>query len=169
MLTSTASSLVSGGARLGAATASAALGGTAKEGLSAAPKRGNYFIDLLFRSDHPNPSVNASSQRAEVTRIVASSLAHGELVQTDEIYLAQLVAAHTAQRAVDAEQRVITTIAQAKADAAEVETAAREAADKARKAAAKVSLWTFFSLWVGAFCASYAATVGGRQRDSVKL
>ena len=71
--------------------------------------------------------------------------------------------------ALDAEQRVIATIAHAKAAATEAKAAARQAADLARKAAAKLSLWTFVSLLAGAFCASYAATVGGRQRDHVKL
>jgi hypothetical protein len=28
-------------------------------------------------------------------------------------------------------------------------------------------LWTFVALLTGAFCASFAATVGGRQRDHV--
>jgi len=30
-------------------------------------------------------------------------------------------------------------------------------------------LWTFLALLMGAFCASYAATVGGRQRDHVQV
>jgi hypothetical protein len=39
----------------------------------------------------------------------------------------------------------------------------------ARKAAAHLSLWIFVALLIGAFCASYAATIGGRERDHVKL
>jgi hypothetical protein len=56
---------------------------------------------------------------------------------------------------------------QAKTAAPPAETAARAAADTARKAAAYLSLWIFVSLLIGAFCASYAATIGGRQRDNV--
>ena len=41
------------------------------------------------------------------------------------------------------------------------------AADEARRAGAKSLLWTFVALLMGAFCASVAATVGGRQRDHV--
>jgi hypothetical protein len=46
------------------------------------------------------------------------------------------------------------------------EVAAREAADKARKASAFSALWLFVSLLIGAFIASLAATYGGRQRDA---
>ena len=46
---------------------------------------------------------------------------------------------------------------------------ARDAEDSTRKAAAHVLLWLFLALLTGAFSASYAATIGGRQRDHVKL
>jgi hypothetical protein len=46
---------------------------------------------------------------------------------------------------------------------------AREAADKARKAVAHAMYWTFLALLVGAFCASFAATIGGKQRDRVMV
>lgn len=45
--------------------------------------------------------------------------------------------------------------------------AARQAADTARKAAAHTLLWIFVASLIGAFSASYAATIGGRQRDLV--
>jgi hypothetical protein len=44
--------------------------------------------------------------------------------------------------------------------------AAREAADKARKASAYSAMWLFVSLLIGAFVASLAATFGGRRRDA---
>ena len=56
----------------------------------------------------------------------------------------------------DAEQRV-----------SEVITAEKQAADAARKATAHGLLWMFLALLIGAFCASFAATIGGRQRDQV--
>jgi hypothetical protein len=43
----------------------------------------------------------------------------------------------------------------------------QQAADSVRKAAAHLSLWLFVAFLIGAFCASYAATIGGRQRDQV--
>jgi hypothetical protein len=44
----------------------------------------------------------------------------------------------------------------------------RQAAEEARKETGRFLLWTFVALLCGAFCASYAATIGGRQRDHLK-
>jgi hypothetical protein len=44
---------------------------------------------------------------------------------------------------------------------------AQTAAEIARKAVAHTLLWTFVALLIGAFCASLAGTIGGRQRDHV--
>jgi hypothetical protein len=68
--------------------------------------------------------------------------------------LAQLVSAKTGLSQSDAAQRVSDVMAQA-----------RQVADATRKATARFLLWTFLALLIGAFCASYAATIGGRQRD----
>jgi TctA family transporter len=43
--------------------------------------------------------------------------------------------------------------------------AAKDTADKTRKASATAALWLFVSLLMGAFAASFAAIYGGRQRD----
>ena len=43
--------------------------------------------------------------------------------------------------------------------------AAKDTADKARKASATAALWLFVSLLMGAFAASFTAIYGGRQRD----
>jgi len=45
---------------------------------------------------------------------------------------------------------------------------AKEAADKARKAAAAFALWGFASMLIGAFVASLAATWGGKRRDALR-
>jgi hypothetical protein len=57
--------------------------------------------------------------------------------------------------------------AEAQRRVAEVLNQARQAADDARRATAHFLYWTFLALLIGAFCASYAATIGGRQRDNV--
>lgn len=44
---------------------------------------------------------------------------------------------------------------------------ALQAADDARKAFAHSMYWTFVALLIGAFCASVAATIGGKERDRV--
>ena len=65
-----------------------------------------------------------------------------------------------------AEKRVSDAYVQAQSRLNEAEVAARDAADKARKASAYGALWLFVSLLVGAFIASWAATFGGQQRDN---
>jgi hypothetical protein len=44
---------------------------------------------------------------------------------------------------------------------------AKQAADAARKASASASFYLFFSMLIGAFIASAAGAIGGRQRDLV--
>lgn len=44
----------------------------------------------------------------------------------------------------------------------------RQAVEAARKETGRFLLWTFVALLIGAFCASFAATIGGRQRDHLK-
>ena len=51
----------------------------------------------------------------------------------------------------------------------EVFGAAQQAADTARKIVAHSLLWAFLALLIGAFCASLAGTIGGRQRDHVMV
>jgi hypothetical protein len=117
-----------------------------------------YFVDMLLRSNQPNPDRNDASVRAEITRILDRSLQQGDASATDQNYLAQLVAARTGLTRPEAEKRV-----------SDVLTQARQAADSTRKAVAHSLYWTFLALLIGAFCASYAATIGGRQRDHVMV
>jgi hypothetical protein len=46
---------------------------------------------------------------------------------------------------------------------------AKSSAEATRKAIAHSLLWTFIALLIGAFCSSFAGTIGGRQRDHVVL
>ena len=169
-LTSAATSMVGGAAQLGA-TGLATAGGAAMATSAAGQAEGRnlnpteYFADTLFRSERPSPDGNDAPVRAEVGRIFANALWQGEgdVPAADKTYLAQVVAAKTGLSPTDAEKRVSEVVARVKSAAAE----ARQAADTARKAAAHLSLWIFLALLSGAFCASYAATLGGRQRDHV--
>jgi hypothetical protein len=121
------------------------------------PTPNEYFVDLLFRSDRPIEDATNAAQRAEASRIFTYALGHKELVSADQAYLATLVAANTGLTVPESERRV-----------AEVYAQAQQAADDARKGAAHLALWLFISFLIGAFCASYAATIGGRQRDQVR-
>jgi hypothetical protein len=125
-----------------------------------------YLADLLLRTDRAG--VNAQpAVRSEVGRIMAVALRKGTLTSADRTYAAQVIASQTGLSQQDAQLRVDAVFAQAKSVAADAELEARIAADDARKAVAKTSLWIFVALLVGAFCASLAATVGGRQRDNL--
>lgn len=174
-LASAAASLVGGAVDaaskpLAAAATEASRGALSGSGGSMGSTDPNaYFVDALLRG---NGSANANPQgtantgdtaatRAEVGRILANGIKNQNLPQGDRTYLAGLIATRTGMSQADAERRVDDVMTQAR----NAEQNARQAADEARKAAAKLSLWTFLSFLIGAFCASYAATIGGRQRD----
>jgi hypothetical protein len=116
----------------------------------------DYIIDTLFRSNGTVPDSNDASQRGEAARILAHALRQGAIPPTDKTYLAQVVSARTGLSQADAETRV-----------ADVFEEAQRSAESARKALAHLSLWLFVALLSGAFCASYAGTIGGKQRDHV--
>ena len=127
--------------------------------------RGGYLTDLLLRGDRN--AADAGLARLELGHILAEGLRQGTLPEADRTYAAQGIAARTGLSQADAEKRVDAVFAQGKSMIADAELAARRAADAARKNAAQASLWMFAALLTGAFCASFAATIGGRQRDCV--
>lgn len=140
--------------------ATAMVGGSAQP-TSAQSERGTvephaYYVDLLLRSSPPNPERSDAVTRSEVGRIFAHALAQPEAADDDTGYLTQVVVAKTGLSRAEAEKRVADNLAQA-----------RQAADTARKAVAHALYWIFLALLVGAFSASFAATIGGRQRDHV--
>lgn len=146
--------------------ATAMVGGAAMSGEMGGSENA-YFVDTLFRTGSsvpPAPGANGpaatpddSAMRGEAAVILANALRQGSAASADRAYLAQLVSARTGLSEGGAAARVDDVIRQA-----------REAADAARKATARLLLWTFLALLIGAFCASYAATMGGRQRDELK-
>ena len=157
----TAAFLAAAAASMVGATASSAAGGTGRatgvqaEGREFDPNE--YFIDTLFRSESAKPDSNSTSVRGEAGRIFANALRQGD-ISADKSYLAQLVAARTGLSQADAEKRVSDVFARA-----------QQTADTARKTVAHALLWAFLALLIGAFCASFAATIGGRQRDHVVI
>ena len=154
----------------------------------------DYYIDLLFRPAAGNTAgsngtatppatttqpamgqamngqpgnADLGPERAEIARIVAASFKDGQITLSapDRTYIAQLVAQRTGLSQADAEKRVDDTVAQAKATIDDLTAKAKQAADNARKAGAGLALWSFVAMLIGAFTASYAATLGGRHRD----
>lgn len=190
LLTSAIGSIVSGGIQAGASvvggvanTATVAAGGFAASGKMASEENGPmaYFVDSLFRrtgasteaaSATGSPvtaeaSENAMTRHAaEVGRIFMNVSRAEPLPPEDIRYVGQLVVQRTGMSQQEAEKRVTDVYARAQATLHNAEVAAKEAADKARKASAYAALWIFVSLLIGAFVASLAATYGGRQRDA---
>jgi hypothetical protein len=142
-----------------------------------------YYVDSLFRVDRNRAAAPAATtataanaapasspdRTAEVTRIFANALQSGELAESDRQYLGQLVAEKTGLAQAEAEQRVNDTFTRTKQSIDQAAAKARQVADDARKASALLALWLVVSLFVGAFVASFAATLGGRLRDSSVL
>jgi hypothetical protein len=153
-----------------------------------------YFLDMLFRkvdtatptnanalSTAPTPTASTSiststdtarqpqpgtvSSKAEVARIYVNAISTGTLPVEDIKYAGQVVAQATGLNQSDAENRVVDTFKLLQTKLREAEIAAKDAADKARKASSYGSLWLFVSLLAGAFIASLSAIRGGRQRD----
>lgn len=125
-------------------------------GASATLDPNAYFVDTLFRSNHVSAENEDLAAHAEAGIILANALRQTQISPSDQNYLAQVVAARTGLSQSEAEKRVSDVIADA-----------RQAEDTARKVTARLLLWFFLALLMGAFSACYAATIGGRQRDHV--
>lgn len=137
-----------------------------------------YFMDLLFRKNitasalanidpvlKDNTELNTVSLLAEVDRIFMNAIRVGSFSAEDILYVSQIVAHQTGITEQDANQRVIDTYVNLQIKQSNAANAAKELAEKSRKASAYLTLWFFISLLIGAFVASLAATYGGRQRD----
>jgi hypothetical protein len=174
---------------IGAALAMAAAGAAAKTGIDVAGKAAGVtalsttepmdaVLDSMLRpttvaqapsastppaAATPAPSASrtrstaASSDetRSEMARILASAVASGALSDQNRAYLAQGVAQRSGLSQQEAERRVN-----------EAFTAAREAADKARKAAILTGFVTAASLIISFGAAWWAAIRGGQHRDN---
>ena len=126
----------------------------AKEGLSN-PVSGphDYYVDSLFRSAQPVPG-DGDAARREATTILAAALALPDIAPADRGRLVELVVARTGLDRSQAEARVTDVV-----------NRDRRAIDELRKTTANSLYWLFAALIVGAFCGSFAATLGGKQRD----
>ena len=162
-LASAASSIIGGGVKVATTVSASADAGTA----SGAARNSNdtmgdpmaYFVDSLYRSDHPNQS--EGDMRGETARILVTDLKDGGVSDVDKAYLTQLVSARTELNQADASKRVDDVIAKLTA----TKEKAKEEIETARKSAMHIAIYTFLSMLIGAFIASAAAALGGRHRD----
>ena len=150
----TAAFLTSAAAALAGSPSSSASSAAMASRSEAGPNA--YYVDSLFRGDGSKPETQGEPGRREAATILALSLQRGELTSADKSYLDQVVMAKTGLSQADADKRV-----------ADAFTGAQTAAEATRKTLARTLLWTFVALLIGAFCASVAGTIGGRQRDHV--
>lgn len=117
-----------------------------------------YYVDTLLRPSGATSVKADISEREEVSRTFARDLSLGTMPTEDKAYLTQVISARTGINSAEADKRISSAY-----------NAAQETADKTRRALAHLSLWLFVALLSGAFCASYAGTLGGRQRDRVPV
>lgn len=175
LLSSALSSAVSGGASAIGSVAAGAAQGTAQAASTEMGESGasptDYFVDVLFRPGNAGTAAsgaftgspeNAADGRSEAVRILVTSAASGEVAAPDRTRLAQLVSERTGLSQAEAEQRVNEVLGRIDAAA----TQARETADQARQAGMMLAFMTVLSFIIGAFVASAAGALGGRQRDS---
>ena len=143
------SGIVRGGSEIAGAVASAGSGqGAGADGI-------DYAVDSLFRSpDLQADPFDTEAPRGEVGRILARSIAQGELSAGDRTYVTGLVAARTGLEQADVERRID-----------QIMTDARQAADTARKAGIWTAFLTAAALLTGAAAAWWSASAGGRHRD----
>ena len=141
----------------GAATAAAA-GGADTPDLAT-----GYFTDLLLRPQDvtSRAQTDDAAATAEVSRILMRGAVNGEVPEADRSYIAAIVASRAGVTPDEARARVDQVLQQVE----EAKNAALDAANDARKSAAPVARLGALSLLVGAFVASAAAALGGRQRD----
>ncbi|WP_457152752.1 hypothetical protein [Mesorhizobium sp. P5_C1] len=152
-------STVASSAAMGA-SAGASAGGVSTDNAT------SYLVDSLFRPADASKlaATNTESDAAAVgqaSRILITGAAAGEISADDKTYLTQLVAARTGLSEADAKARVDAILAKAQ----DAKVKAQQAADTARKGSATFALLGALSLAIGAFIASAAAALGGRQRD----
>lgn len=189
LLTSAVGAIVNGSVQAAASLAGGAATATIVSGVAAGGEMGKsddangvgtatmvYFVESLFRKDanmvlsEPNEgntnTAHSTAPIPEVTRIFLNSMSMKTSSPSDLTYVSQLVSSHTGLTQQEAEKRVNEIYSNIKTVKHNDEVAAKDAADKARKASIYITLWLFVSLLMGAFSGSLAATWGGSCRDA---
>jgi hypothetical protein len=103
----------------------------------------------------PARAQGADEARAEMSRVLASSVTSGSITPESRTRLAQLVSQRTGLSQQDAERRVDEAV-----------NAARAAADKARRAAILIGFVTAAGLIISLGAGWWAAIRGGQHRDT---
>jgi hypothetical protein len=130
---------------------------TSSRAETAALDANRYYIDSLFRGGRASTAAEDVAAKADAAAVFAHAIAsRAALTPDDRNYVADLISARTGINHNDAEARVANVFDRNLA-----------AADGARKSVAHSLYWLFVALLLGAFTASFAATIGGRRRDHI--
>jgi len=150
-----------------AATAAVAGTAAAANGDAAPDAATSYFTDMLLRPQDAAARAQAdnASATAEISRILTRGALNEGVPDDDRAYIASIVASRAGISPEDARARVDEVLKQID----DAKNAALKAADEARKSAATAAMLGALSLLIGAFIASAAAALGGRQRDDDEL
>jgi polysaccharide deacetylase 2 family uncharacterized protein YibQ len=119
-------------------------------------------IDGMFHSDRPALAIEDQQAHEQALRILAKGMKDsGAVTEGDKSYMASLISMRTGVSQTEARRRVDDTLAREQ----DMKAQMLQAADDARKAAAKLAIGVTLSLLVGAFVACVCASLGGRVRD----
>jgi len=150
----TAAFLTSAGASIIGSSSSREGNGTSPSAAFPAMAMTSYVDELLTPG---SAAADTAATRTEAAEVLSASIENRDTGTADRDYLTRLVTSRTGANSAEASRRVDDVI-----------TRARARLDEMRSTAARLAFWTFLALLAGAFCASYASTIGGRQRDRVK-
>jgi hypothetical protein len=120
----------------------------------------DLVLDTMLRptadaAKRPQAPATTEDPRPQVSRLLTSAVSSGSLSEPNRTYLAQLVA----QRAGVSQEEALKRVDEAL-------NGARQAADKARRAAILTGLVTAIALLVSFAAAWWAAVKGGEHRDN---
>ncbi len=166
---------------MAASGAAQAVGAAATSATQTTPSS-DYVTDLFLRATtsaaaapDAAPSTTAvattsgqqtdSDARAEVGRILAMSVARGELTSDDKQNLASIIAARSAISQEDALTRVNNAVVKVDAAREDAKRRAQVVADAARETTSKAAFWATLIMMLTAMTTWYAAKLGGRHRD----
>ena len=128
--------------------------GAASGSVSGVPRNLAYEVDRLLRTERRADAPNREGVRGEVGRLLAAAVEGRNFSPDDRAYLSRVVASETGSAAPDADRRVDVVL-----------RAARDQANRARRAGVVLAFMTAASLLLGALAAWMAAGLGGRHRD----
>lgn len=135
-----------------------AAGGAAATAAAETLDPSDLLVDRTLRGGEPA----TDAARSEIARILMSATDEDGLDAADREYLVATVAERAGIPPEEAQQRVDQVVAQAQ----ELETQARAAADRARRITMVAAFLTAASLLVSAAAAYFGGTMGGNHRDS---